>query len=83
MKRVGPGDEEPTFSVGAVLVKEGQSQQKFRLCANLGPVNTRITQSAQPLNECHSSLDQLQGLKYKSALDVKAGYLNCLIPKIL
>lgn len=35
LRRVLPGEEEPTFTVGAVLVKEGQSQQKFRLCANL------------------------------------------------
>lgn len=35
VKRVLPGEVEPRFVVGVVLVKEGQSQQKYRLCANL------------------------------------------------
>ena len=76
MRKVLPGEEEPDFIVGVVLVKEGQSQQKYRLCANLVQPNTRIEFSAQPLVSCASALDELQGLKYKSALDIKAGYFN-------
>ena len=34
VKKVEPGDPEPVFVVGIVLVKEGQSQKKYRVCAN-------------------------------------------------
>ncbi len=76
VKRVLPGEEEPRFVVGVVLVKEGQSQQKYRLCANLIQPNTRMEPSAQPLVACAQALDELQGLLLKSALDIKAGYFN-------
>jgi hypothetical protein len=36
------GDKDPSFVVGVVLVKEGQSQQKYRLCVNLIQPNSRI-----------------------------------------
>ena len=35
LEAVGPGEKEPTFVVGCVLVREGQSGQSYRLCANL------------------------------------------------
>ena len=76
VRKVLPGEAEPRFVVGVVLVKEGQSQQKYRLCANLIQPNTRVEPSAQPLVSCAHALDELQGLALKSALDIKAGYFN-------
>ncbi len=71
-----PGDPEPVFCVNVVLVQDGQSQQAYRLCANLVPVNNRVVPSAAPLIDTSSAVDQLQGASICSALDVKAGFLN-------
>lgn len=35
VKQLKPGEPEPLFTVGVVLVREGQSQQDYRMCANL------------------------------------------------
>ena len=59
VRRILPGEPEPRFVVGVVLVKEGQSQQKYRLCANLIQPNTRVEPSAQPLVSCAQALDEL------------------------
>lgn len=43
MKEIVRGvDKEPAFICNVVLVKEGQSQQKFRFCGNFPPANQRI-----------------------------------------
>jgi hypothetical protein len=83
LRQVLPGDEEPQFAVGAVLVKGGQSQQDHRMCANLTQVNPRIEQLASPLVDISNTLDELQGKPLKSALDVKAGFLNIRIAQRL
>lgn len=80
LKKVPPGGEEPVFAVNAVLVKGGQSQQDYRLCANLVEPNNRVAPSAQPLVDCEAVRDELQGCKVKSALDIKAGFFNIPIP---
>ena len=73
------GEPEPVFVVGVVLVAEGQSQQKYRLCANLMEPNSHIKPSSQPLPDCGATRDELQGCKYKTALDVKAGFFTVKI----
>ena len=78
-----PGEEEPLFTVGVVLVKGGQSQQDYRLCANLGPVNARVDQSAAPLVGCNQTLDEMQGTPYLSGLDIKAGYFNVPLAELI
>lgn len=35
--------------------------------------------TAQPLVGCMAALDELQGCKYKSSLDIKAGFHNIVV----
>lgn len=76
-----PGEQEPLFAVGVVLVKEGQSQQDYRMCANLVAPNNQIRDPTAPLPDIISVCDEIQGFPIKSALDIKAGYFNVKIAK--
>lgn len=71
-----PGDQEPKFCVGVVLVENGQSQQEYRLCINLVLPNSRLILVAAPLVDIPSALHELQGSSIFTAIDVKAGFFN-------
>ena len=80
MRRVTRQDEDPLFISSVVLVKEGQSGQKFCLAPNLEEVNSRVQLPVHPMVDCQSVLDQLSGAKLLSALDVKAAFNNIPLP---
>ena len=80
MRRVTRQDKDPLFISSVVLVKEGQSGQKFWLAPNLEEVNSRVQLPAHPMVDCQSVLDQLSGAKLLSAQDVKAAFNNIPLP---
>jgi hypothetical protein len=53
------------------------------MCANLVIPNSRLVPAAGPLIDIASALDELQGTRFKSALDVKAGFFNVKIREAL
>ena len=83
LKAVTRADRDPVFISSVVLVREGQSGQKFRLAPNLEEVNSRVQLPAQPMTECQAVLDRLQGAKLLSTLDVKAAFNNNPLPRDL
>ena len=83
LKPVTRADKDPVFVSSVVLVREGQSGQKFRLAPNLAEVNSRVTLPVQPIPDCQGLLDRLQGAKLLSTLDVKAAFNNIPLPTSL
>ena len=83
LKPVIWADKDPIFVLSAVLVREGQSGQKFQLAPNLAEVNSPVTLPAQPIPDCQGLLDHLQGAKLLSTLDVKATFNNIPLPTSL
>ena len=84
MREVKKGvEDDPLFVTNVVLVAGGQSQTDYRLCGNFVEPNRRIKQSAHPLTDCKSALDNLQGCKIISSLDIKAAFQNIWVPKRL
>ena len=49
LKLTTRAEKDPVFVLSVVLVRKGQSGQKFRLAPNLVEVNSRVTLPAQPI----------------------------------
>jgi hypothetical protein len=59
VKKLNPGEPEPLFTVGVVLVREGQSQQDYRMCANLVAPNNQIRDPTAPLPDIMAVCDEI------------------------
>ena len=67
---------EPVVACNVVLVKQGQSGQDYRACANMIPLNQRTVDTVYPLPDCMAGLEPLGGVSVKTTVDIKAGFHN-------